>query len=203
MRSRELVLDAAQRVMARDGFDAATIARVVDEAGVPLSSVYHYYGSKEGVLVAVMQRGADRFFADLPDRAQRVGTAADYLRAVVSGVVEALERHPDFLRLLIVFAVQPPTAADGEVAAVVDQVRQTALRGLRAQLAIAFGDDRRSLAIDRLARLALAAIDGAFIAARSDPSVSLANVLEPLPEALVAARSALNRFRSEKRSTAG
>lgn len=118
-----------------------------------------------------------------------MGTAADHLQAVVSGVVEALERHPDFLRLLIVFAVQPSTAADGEVAAVVDQVRQRALSGLRAQLAIAFGDDSRSRAIDRLARFALAAIDGAFIAARSDPSVSLASVLERLPEALVAART--------------
>ena len=49
--------------MATEGFEAATIARVVDEAGVPLSSVYHYYGSKDGVLLAVMQRGAERFHA--------------------------------------------------------------------------------------------------------------------------------------------
>ena len=67
MKSRELVLDAAERVMAEDGFEAATLARVVEEAGIPLSSVYHYYGSKDGILLAVMERGAERFFADLPD----------------------------------------------------------------------------------------------------------------------------------------
>ena len=67
MKSRELVLDAAERVMAEHGFEAATLARVVEEAGIPLSSVYHYYGSKDGILLAVMERGAERFFADLPD----------------------------------------------------------------------------------------------------------------------------------------
>ena len=67
MRSRELVLDAAERVMAEQGFEAATLARVVEEAGIPMSSVYHYYGSKDGILLAVMERGAERFFADLPD----------------------------------------------------------------------------------------------------------------------------------------
>ena len=50
------------------------MARVVEEAGVPLSSVYHYYGSKDGILLAVMERGAERFFADLPDlTSERVG----------------------------------------------------------------------------------------------------------------------------------
>ena len=61
-RSRELVLDAAERLMAQKGYEAATVSALVDEAGVPASSIYHYFGSKEGVLLAVMERGAERFF---------------------------------------------------------------------------------------------------------------------------------------------
>ena len=186
VQSRERVLDAAERVMASEGFDAATVARVVEESGVPLSSVYHYYGSKDGVLLAVMERGAERFFADVPELHERVGTAAEHLRTVVANAAEALERHPNFLRLLIVFAVQPPNAGGGEVAAVVRQVRNTALKRLRGQLALAFGADPRSRATEQLARFALAAIDGAFVAARADRTIKLAKVLEPLPDALVA-----------------
>src|SRR5579871_2551849 len=119
MRSRELVLDAAERVMATEGFDATTVARVVEESGVPLSSVYHYYGSKDGVLLAVMERGARRFFADVPDIGQRSGSAVDHLRLMVRGAVDALERHPDFLRLLVVFALQPPPGTGGDVSGVV------------------------------------------------------------------------------------
>ena len=88
MRSRELVLDAAERVMAEHGFEAATLARVVEEAGIPMSSVYHYYGSKDGILLAVMERGAERFFADLPDSTGRRGGAAHTWRTV------ALDRGP-------------------------------------------------------------------------------------------------------------
>jgi AcrR family transcriptional regulator len=176
--------------MAEDGFEAATLARVVAESGIPMSSVYHYYGSKDGILLAVMKRGAERFFDDLPDPDERMGPPAQHLTQVVSTVAEALERHPSFLRLLIVFAIQPPQT-EGEVDAVVGRVRETALVRLRKQLSLAFGDDPRSATIDQLARFALAAFDGAFIAARTDPGATLETVLRPLPTALVAVRRRL------------
>ena len=178
--------------MAEDGFEAATLARVVQEAGVPMSSVYHYYGSKDGILLAVMERGAERFFADLPAPDQRLGDSAEHLRAVFSVAVQALERHPSFLRLMVVFAVQPPRAGDGEVHAVVDRVREMALKRLRAQIAIAFGDKPRSATTDRLARFALAVIDGAFVAAQTDRGVTVERLTEPLAAALVAVRQSLS-----------
>ena len=191
MRSRELVLDAAERVMAEHGFEAATLARVVEEAGIPMSSVYHYFGSKERILLAVMERGAGRFFADLPDLDRRAGRPAQHLARVVSAVVRTLERHPDFLRLLIVFAVQPPTAGEGEIQAVVRRIREHALELLRAQIAAAFGDDPRSPVTDLLARFALAAIDGAFVACQTDRDATLERLLRPLVPSLVASRRAL------------
>ena len=191
LRSRELVLDAAESVMASEGFEAATLGRVVEESGVPLSSVYHYFGSKTGLLLAVMQRGAERYFAEVPDYDRRSRSAVEHLRTVVSTAVEALERRPHFLRLLIVFAVQPPQVGRVEVTEVVRQVRRTALDRLRRQLALAFDDDPRSRDADRVARLALAAIDGAFVASSVDRSITLSHVLAPLPDALVAARRSL------------
>jgi AcrR family transcriptional regulator len=190
VKSRELVLDAAERVMATEGFEAATINRIVDEAGVPLSSVYHFYGSKDGVLLAVMQRGAERFFADVPDYDRRSGTAVEHLRLVIFEAVDALERNPNFLRLIIAFAVQPPRSGDGEISDVVRHVRELALKRLRRQIAIASDDNARSRVVDRVARLALAAIDGAFVATSADRSITLAQILELLPDALVAARQA-------------
>jgi AcrR family transcriptional regulator len=191
VRSRELFLDAAEHVMAEQGFEAATLARVVEEAGIPMSSAYHYYGSKEGILLAVMERGAERFFADLPDWNRRIGRPANYLATVLSTAARTLERHPSFLRLLIVFAVQPPAVAGGDIEVVVARVRRLGLDRLREQLAIAFGDDPDSPTTIRLARIALAAIDGAFVASQADAGVTLEELLEPLVPAVVAARRAL------------
>ena len=193
VKSRELVLDAAERVMAEHGYEAATLARVVDEAGIPMSSVYHYFGSKEGILLAVMERGADRFFADLPRWERRAGRPAEHLATVMSAAVRALERHPHFLRLLIVLAAQPAAAGAGQVQvqAVIGRIRGQALQRLRVQIGLAFGDDPHSLATDQLARFALAAIDGAFLACQADRGVTLGRLLRPLPAALPAARQAL------------
>jgi AcrR family transcriptional regulator len=191
MKSRERILDAAEHVMAKDGFEAATLARVVAESGIPMSSAYHYFGSKDGLLLAVMERGAERFFADLPEPERRMGRARDHLSVVVSTAVDTLERHPNFLRLLIVFAIQPPRIGNGDVHAVVARVRDTALARLRKQVALAFDDDPRGAVADQLSRFALAAIDGAFVASQNDRQATLERVLEPLPAALVAARRRL------------
>ena len=119
-----------------------------------------------------MERGAERFFTDLPDSDRRVGRAADHLRRVVVTAVQALERHPDFLRLLVAFAVQPSDAGNGQIDAVVGRVREVALTRLRKQIALAFQDDPRSATTDQLARFALAAFDGAFVASQSDRGVT-------------------------------
>jgi AcrR family transcriptional regulator len=179
--------------MAEEGFEATTLVRVVTESGIPESSVYHYYGSKEGILLAVMERGAERFFAGLPDPDQRVGNATQHFGQVVSAVVQRLRQHPSFLRLLIVFAIQPPRTHTGEVATVVGRVRELALLRLRKQISVAFGDDPNSATTDQLARFALATFDGAFLASEADPDAALDQLLEPLAPALVAARRRLLR----------
>ena len=110
---------------------------------------------------------------------------------VFSGAARTLERHPSFLRLLIGFAVQPPAAGGGEVQAVVGRVRLHALELLRAQIGIAFGDDVHSPVTDQLARFALAAFDGAFLASQNDPDVTLDRLLQPLVPSIAAARQEL------------
>jgi AcrR family transcriptional regulator len=178
--------------MAAEGYEAATVAALVDEAGVPASSIYHYFGSKEGVLLAVMERGAERFFEALPIFDRRVGTQAAHLTALVEAVATTLTRNPDFLRLLVVTATQPTTAADGDVHRVVDRVREMALERLRDQMRIVFGLDPTGRPADQLARFALAAFDGAFVASQANPELSLAGLLEHLPVALIAVRRNLD-----------
>jgi AcrR family transcriptional regulator len=191
VKSRELVLDAAERVMAQYGYDGTSVARVVEEAGIPISSVYHYYGSKDGILLAVMERGAERFFAELPQPTKRLGSAKRHIDAMASALVDTLGRHPNFLRLLIVFATQPPTAGHGEVLAVVNRVRATALQLLREQLALAYGDEPDDPVIDQLARFALAAIDGAFVACQTDTDATLQHILLPWASSIGALRRTL------------
>jgi AcrR family transcriptional regulator len=151
-----------------------------------MSSVYHYFGSMEGILLAVMERGADRFFTDLPrGTGGRDGPPSTWRDRAHS------RAPPPF----------PPAAHRPGGAAARRRRRRGAgghrpHRGqarqlLRAQIGLAFGDDPHSPATDQLARFALAAIDGAFLACQADRGVTLGQLLQPLPAVLPAARRAL------------
>jgi len=91
----------------------------------------------------------------------------------------------------MVFAVQPPTAGEGEIQAVVRRIREHALELLRAQVAAAFGGHPRSPVTDLLGRFALAAIDDAFVACQADRTALLEQLLQPLAAALAASWHAL------------
>jgi AcrR family transcriptional regulator len=192
-RSRETVLDAAERLIAEQGYEAAAVSALVQEAGLPASSIYHYFGSKEGVLLAVMERGAERFFAELPVAGRRAGSQREHLEALLRAVAAALERHPDFLRILVVLAVQRPAAGQGGVEQVVNRVRERALERLREQMHVVFELDRDSDEADRLARFWLAAVDGAFVAQQSRPELAVGELLAHLPAALIAMRRELSK----------
>ena len=112
---------------------------LVEEAGVPPSSIYHYFGSKDGVLLAVMERGAERFFAALPELGRR-RIPAQHLRG--SRPRCRAGGQSDFLRCLWP-ADQPSGAGDGRVDAEVGRVREVALTRLRKQIALAFQERPR------------------------------------------------------------
>jgi AcrR family transcriptional regulator len=190
-RSREAVLDAAEQLMAEHGYEAATVSAVGKASGIPLSSIYHYFGSKNGVLLAVMERGAVRFFSSLRMPQERIGTPEEHLAACVKIAGDALKEHPGFLRLLIVLALQPPAGDEHDVHTVVGRLRDTARTGLAAQAAIAFGIRPESKRAKELARVALAYFDGAFVAAESDDGADLKRLLAHLPASLVAVHEAI------------
>src|SRR4051794_30325398 len=167
--------------MAEKGYEAATVAALVEEAGIPPSSIYHYFGSKEGVLLAVMERGAGRFLDAVPDIGRDFRSQSEHLRALVDGVATTLEHHPDFLRILVVMATQPVNAGEGKVHAVVNRVREAALVQLRAQLGVVFKIEAEGEVAEHLARFTLAAFDGAFVAFQSRPDVTIGGLLEHLP----------------------
>ncbi|PZS09724.1 MAG: TetR/AcrR family transcriptional regulator, partial [Solirubrobacterales bacterium] len=47
---RRVILDAAVRVFARQGFHTCRVADIADEAGVAYGLVYHYFSAKEEIL---------------------------------------------------------------------------------------------------------------------------------------------------------
>src|SRR5271165_2166306 len=100
-RSRGEILDASVRLMAQHGYEGASIAQISEESGLPASSIYWHFGSKEGVLAAVMERGATAFFARVDIALPPTLRGDKRVRALFDSASEALALDPDFMRLFI------------------------------------------------------------------------------------------------------
>src|ERR671913_1147236 len=68
---RRVVVDAARRVFAREGYNGATIERVAREAGTARSSVYELFQGKEDLFVAVVEDAAERVVGHLSEGFRR------------------------------------------------------------------------------------------------------------------------------------
>ena len=161
--SRALILDATERLMATRGYAATSISDIRKACGLPPSSIYWHFGSKEGVLAAVMERGADRFFAAIP-----TSEDADGQLAVLSTLQS---QHPLFLRLFYMLSLE--RIDDPAVAGVVRRVRDTAIRRFRAAITQLLPADappaKAERVVTELTALAVALSDGVFFAEHLEP----------------------------------
>ena len=161
--SRELILDATERLMATRGYAATSINDIRKACGLPPSSIYWHFGSKEGVLAAVMERGADRFFAAIPTPEDAEGQLA---------VLSTLQsQHPDFLRLFYMLSLE--RSDDPSVAAVLRRVRDTAITRFRDVITGLVPADappsKAQRVVNELTALAVALSDGVFFAEHLEP----------------------------------
>jgi AcrR family transcriptional regulator len=72
--TRNLLLDAAEDLVARKGLGSASLADIADAAGYTRGAIYSQFGSKEELLLEVIERHRQRFldgFADLMSSLQR------------------------------------------------------------------------------------------------------------------------------------
>jgi AcrR family transcriptional regulator len=99
---RRLILDAAVRVFARQGFHGTRVADIADEAGVAYGLVYHYFKSKDQVLNTLF---ADRWSVLLQAirevDAQKTTVNAK-LHAIASFIVDSYRHDPDLMKVIIV-----------------------------------------------------------------------------------------------------
>jgi AcrR family transcriptional regulator len=106
------ILEAAARVFAAQGYEAARVGDIAREAGVAYGLVYHYYGSKEAVLEAVFREAWGRLLAAVALAEETGESAPDQLELVVRIVLRTWRDDPDLVRLLVREITRNPHVQD-------------------------------------------------------------------------------------------
>ncbi|BCJ46097.1 hypothetical protein GCM10010168_50460 [Actinoplanes ianthinogenes] len=171
--SREAILAAATGLMSRYGYAATSISRISTACGLPASSIYWHFGSKEGVYLAVLRRARLALMAGLPPATVAGPDEPRRLTRFLDAVDAVFLRHPHDLRLLVGISMLEESAgvaARAELA----QYRMTLRRWLADSLGAVFAVSGTSPMAEDLARFLLGMVGGASIARWSqDPDASL------------------------------
>jgi len=179
--TRRRVLDAAEALFSRRGYEPTSIADVAERAGVGVGTLYHHFPDKRALLLALIDDWGDRELVRArsgPVAEQLFGENlrsgfADYLRTNY----ERLRREGSFYLVLLELAER-----DGDVRARVDRIHQVAIERMRDLFAL--GQHRG------IVRAELDPLAAAFLVRRSIEvaarEVFVHRMREPAPQRVLA-----------------
>lgn len=135
--SREKLLDAATRLFAARGVAATGVDAVAQQAGVAKSALYWHFGSKQGLVAAVVERVGESWLARIRASVEQEGSFEARLDRFVEGIRQLVEQRPELLRLFLAVAVEhaqlEPASRDA-VWAVLTRSRDAIVEVLRETL---------------------------------------------------------------------
>jgi AcrR family transcriptional regulator len=104
-RSRQAILDAAEQLFADDGFEAVSLERIGRTAGLSRGAPGYFFGSKEALYRAVLERMFAAIELHVDDTRHQLARipATDLdrsLEVVVGNLLEFLYRRPAYLVLV-------------------------------------------------------------------------------------------------------
>jgi TetR/AcrR family transcriptional regulator, fatty acid metabolism regulator protein len=99
---RRLILDAAVRVFARQGFHACRVADIADEAGVAYGLVYHYFASKDEILDTLFLERWNVMLETIRAVDSEAIPVREKLEAIASFIVDSYRHDPDLMKVIIV-----------------------------------------------------------------------------------------------------
>jgi len=95
----EQILAVASEIFATDSFAATSIQAVADRAGISKPLIYNYFGSKEGLFLACIERGGDIVAAEVERIANEDSVGIERGMRTLDGMFHVLEDQRHLWRL--------------------------------------------------------------------------------------------------------
>jgi len=98
--TRRRLLDAATKLFAEKGRDGTSIDDICQYSGVNCRMIYHYYGSKEGLYMAMLASVYGRIREITMHVDQDTLTLSDYVETLTERYFRFLQANPEFVAIL-------------------------------------------------------------------------------------------------------
>ena len=181
--TRELIIAAALKLIAKNGYAGTSISMICQEAGLNASSLYWFFKNKEDLFLCAIKEAADEFLSSVR---VPVLAATDDLESsreeLIKTVARRLENNADFLRLLLILMLEDQNSPD-EFRGKIAEIRAGSIAWWKSLLAPLFsplGETTAALLANDFAPLCRATINGAFIAQQFGEPIDIEDVLRQL-----------------------
>ena len=113
---RRLILDAAVRVFARKGYHTSRVGDIAEEAGVAHGLLYHYFRSKEELVMAFYVRTAEEARDIIPAEMERSRDLRKRILSIIDLKLQQFEQHRRLMVALVRIGIDPqhPLSPFGE-----------------------------------------------------------------------------------------
>jgi len=125
MDNRSTILSCALQLFASRGYDAVGVQEIAQAAGITKPTLYHYFGSKQGLLEALLREHLDPLYDSVGQAATYTGDLPLTLERVVAAYFGFARKHGTFYRMKLSMWFAPPESeAFKTVAAFDEQLHQ-------------------------------------------------------------------------------
>ena len=139
---REALLDAADRLMQRDG-PAVSMSSIAAEAGISKPILYRHFGDKGGLYAALAERHTDRLLTTLQAALAAGGSARERVSRTIDAYLRTIEAEPQVYRFLLHSAeAADAPAARGQVRTFLERLSVLLSVGISMELRLPTGSVR-------------------------------------------------------------
>ena len=98
---RQLILDAAVRVFARDGYHTSRVGDIAEEAGIAHGLLYHYFSSKDEVLATVFRENWGALLEAFAHIERSDEPADEQLRGIAKILLRSWRNDPGLVTVMV------------------------------------------------------------------------------------------------------
>ncbi len=98
--SKQQILQGALRCFIEKGVEHTSIADIRDSSGISVGSIYHHFGNKDGIVVALFLAGMQDHEARQIAALETADSAEAGVKAIVRCYIDWICEHPDWARFV-------------------------------------------------------------------------------------------------------
>jgi TetR/AcrR family transcriptional regulator len=106
-RRKKEIINAAEKVFFKLGFDYASVEKVAEKAELSKATLYLYFKSKDELYFAICMRAQEKMYKLIDEALSEAKNTVEKIESLFYSIVEFQKLYPDYFRTMFHFQTHP------------------------------------------------------------------------------------------------